>query len=155
MVQGVFLTCGLNHQLTHTLRAGLWFGVWFAITIRPRSWAEEAEGWNKAARKEIWMPTFIRVHAIMWRLLLSYLLYSFVGLLAAAVGKALSLQFHHKNHFARMQVRSGQMGETDSPNCVIPATAPFAASQACHSVDPPIHNLSVLQLMISGSVPLP
>jgi hypothetical protein len=105
-MQGVFLTCGLNKQLAYTLRAGLWLGIWFALTARPRAWAEEAEAWKGAAGREVWKPTFIKVHALMWRLLLVFLLYTVVGLLAAAAGKALSLQFHHQNHFARMQVCS-------------------------------------------------
>jgi hypothetical protein len=103
-MQAVFLTFGLNRQLAYTLRAALWFGLWFAITSRPRSWARQAESWREAAGKSIWEPTFLRVHSIVWRLLLVYLLYKMAGLLSSAAGKALSLQFHHKNHFARMQV---------------------------------------------------
>lgn len=102
-LQGVFLTCGLNRQLAKTLRVALWFAMWFVISSRPRSWARQAEAWQDAAGRRIWSSEFSRVHAIMWRLILSYLLFSLVRLLAAAAGKALSLQFHHRQHFTKMQ----------------------------------------------------
>ena len=100
----IFVTFGLHRQLAYMLRAALWLGMWFAITGRPRSWALQADDWEQKAGRPLWKPTFLKVHAIIWRLLLTFLLYTIVGLLSAAAGKALSLQFHHKNHFERMQV---------------------------------------------------
>ena len=104
-MQAVFLTFGLHRQLTYTLRTALWLGLWFIVTIRPRHWAVQADGWNDNAGKPIWEATFLRVHALVWRLLLTFLLYTIVGLMSATAGKMLSLQFHHKNHFECMQVR--------------------------------------------------
>lgn len=99
------LAAGLHRQLAYTLRAATWFGLWFAIAARPLDWAKKADEWHKQSGQPIWESSFIRAHSVVWRLLLTFLLYTIVGLLAAAAGKALSLQFHHKNHFERMQAR--------------------------------------------------
>jgi hypothetical protein len=103
-LQIVFLTFGLHRQLGYVLRNSMWFGIWFAIAQVPKSWADSSDEWNDQANETVWTEQFLRVHRIVWRLLLSYVLFSVAGLLAALAGKLLSLQFHHENHFQRIQV---------------------------------------------------
>jgi hypothetical protein len=103
-LQVVFLTFGLHRQLGHVLRNCMWFGIWFALVKDPKNWAEDADAWNDQANETVWTDDFLKVHNVVWRLLLSYMLYSIVGLLSALAGKLLSLQFHHENHFHRIQV---------------------------------------------------
>lgn len=108
----MFLTFGLHLQLAHVLRSAMWLSVWFVLSARPRSWANLASDWNDAAGQTVWEPAFLRVHAVIWRLLLTYLLFTLAGFLAAAAGKALSLQFHH---------RRAQLCACDPPEVAIAA----------------------------------
>jgi hypothetical protein len=87
------------------MRAAVWLGIWFGIANGPLDWANNADTWNSETGKDVWMDEFQKTHHIIWRLLLAYLLLTAIGLLAAMAGKALSLMFHHHNHFERMQVR--------------------------------------------------
>jgi hypothetical protein len=84
----------------------MWLGVWFPISFVARSWAKQASKWNTQARQTVWNNHFLSVHALVWRLLLVYLLRNVFSVAAAAISKWLSLQFHHRNHFERMQVDS-------------------------------------------------
>jgi hypothetical protein len=105
----VYLTFGLQHQLSYTLRAFTWLGIWFALAQKPLDWAERTSGrygWNARAGRRVWRSQFIHVHHIVWRCILVFALFSVTKLLSAAAGKALSLQFHEANHFEKMQVRS-------------------------------------------------
>ena len=76
---------------------------------KPLAWAYEARGWQqhsvRSAQVVKWNDGFIRVHEILWRVLLTFLLYTMVGLFKAALGKYMSFHFHHRNHSAKMQVR--------------------------------------------------
>lgn len=87
----------------------MWFGLWFPIMSKPLAWAYEARGWQqhsvRSAQVVKWNDGFIRVHEILWRVLLTFLLYTMVGLFKAALGKYMSFHFHHRNHSAKMQVR--------------------------------------------------
>jgi hypothetical protein len=103
-VQALYLTFGLQGQLALVLRAAAWMGIWFGIAETPRSWAADAHEWNALAGQTVWHPIFLRVHSTMWRLLLVFTIFKGTALLSAAAGKALSLQFHHANHFEQMQV---------------------------------------------------
>ena len=107
-VQAIFVTFGLHRQLGFVIRAAIWLGLWFAITRLPRQWADSADQWNAAAGhgQQVWNTDFDDFHGIVWKLLLAYLFLNVIGLLAAAAGKALSLMFHHHNHFDKMQVRT-------------------------------------------------
>jgi hypothetical protein len=82
----------------------MWLGIWFAAAAVPKTWAEASKEWNDESNKQDWTKQFLKVHGVVWRLLLPYVLFSVVGLLSALAGKLLSLQFHHKNHFQRIQV---------------------------------------------------
>jgi hypothetical protein len=104
-VQVVFITFGLHRQLGYVVRAAMWMGLWFGIGAAPLNWAQKASNWNDKAGEAVWTEAFLDVHRVMWKVLLSFLLYTVTGLLSAVAGKALSLQFHHANHFERMQVR--------------------------------------------------
>jgi hypothetical protein len=106
-VQAVFLTFGLHTQLAYLLRSSMWLALWFAVMNTPLSWAKDASVWNDLAerRESVWSEEFEKAHRIVWKLLASYVIYTFLGLLRSATAKYLSLQFHHKNHFERMQVR--------------------------------------------------
>jgi hypothetical protein len=95
-VQALFLTFGLHVHLGLVLRNAMWLGTWFSLTERPLMWAREAE---MANRKE-----FQTAHAYTVRALVALLILSIFSLLRAGLAKFLSLQFHHKNHFERMQV---------------------------------------------------
>lgn len=104
-MQALYLTFGLQGQLALVLRAAAWMGIWFGIAETPRSWAADASKWNALAGQTVWRPVFLQVHSTMWRLLLAFTLFKGTALLSAVAGKALSLQFHHANHFEQMQVR--------------------------------------------------
>jgi hypothetical protein len=104
--QVLIFSVGLHHQVGHVLHAATWLGVWFPISFVARSWARQAPHWNTQAGQAVWSNHFLSVHAIVWRLLLVYLLRNVFSVAAAAVSKWLSLQFHHRNHFERMQVSS-------------------------------------------------
>ena len=104
--QVVFLTFGLHTQLAYVIRNGMWLGIWFALASRPLRFADLAKQWNREGNDgRLIEEDFGKAYDIVWKLLLCYVLYSVAGLIAAAAGKALSLQFHHDNHFAQIQAR--------------------------------------------------
>ena len=104
-MQAVYLTFGLQRQLAGVARAAAWLGLWFALSARARHWAARAAQWQEEAGTAIWSDEFSGIHGVVWRLLLSYVLLQVAGLASAVAGKALALQFHHENHFERMQAR--------------------------------------------------
>lgn len=99
----MYLSFGLHHQTAHTLRAFAWFGLWFAIADSPLSQAEKAARWPMAVQRLVWSGKFIKWHATIWRLLLTFALFKSCSLLSGAASKILSLKFHETNHFAAMQ----------------------------------------------------
>jgi hypothetical protein len=103
--QVLLFSVGLHKQTGKVLGAAAWLGVWFPITHVARRWAHNAAKWNAEAGRQIWRERFLPVHRLVWRLILIYLLWNVVELVAAAMSKWLALQFHDKNHFERMQVR--------------------------------------------------
>jgi hypothetical protein len=103
-VQALFLTFGLHVHLGLVLRNAMWLGTWFSLTERPLMWAREAEMANRKAGDEVWTNEFQTAHAYTVRALVALLILSIFSLLRAGLAKFLSLQFHHKNHFERMQV---------------------------------------------------
>ena len=105
-MQAVYLTFGLQHQLGHCFRTFAWLGIWFALADTPLMWDEQSYSWNAQAGTTIWRPKFSSAHSTIWRCILVYALFNVCGLLSAAAGKALSLQFHEANHFEKMQVRA-------------------------------------------------
>jgi hypothetical protein len=104
-MQAIYLTFGLQRQLTEVAQSAAWLGVWFGLTAEARDRAERSAAWSVLAGTAIWSREFLRVHALVWRLLLTLLLFRCAGFLSAVAGKVLSLQFHHANHFERMQAR--------------------------------------------------
>lgn len=127
-VQAVFLTFGLHTQLGYVIRSGLWFGAWFALMRSPRQWAEKAGTWNDMAAVDdmvVWNDKFDKVHRYMSRALLAYFLLCVCGLLRAACAKYLSLKFHHRNHFERMQkalVQENVVQVLSKPNSLAKST---------------------------------
>lgn len=106
-VQVLYTIVGLWCPLKYVVRAGMFLGLWFVLMHPPVSWAKQAQEWQEAgaatARAFSWTTDFLRVHSIMWRLLLVFLLYTTVGLVRSALGKHLSIHTHHTHHFPRMQ----------------------------------------------------
>lgn len=90
------------------IRNVLWLGGWFVIMWQPYRWAQAAASANKRAERAephlIWDDTFEQAFEDGWRLLVAFLLLSVFALARSAITRALSLRFHHTNHFAQMQV---------------------------------------------------
>lgn len=108
MVQA-FAIVGLKDQLGFVLRSAMWFGLWFPIMSKPVALAQDARKWIKqGGRSEQvvrWDYGFIVVHEIIWRILLTFVLWEIVQLAKAALGKYMSFHYHHRNHSAKMQVQ--------------------------------------------------
>lgn len=88
----------------------MWLGAWFIIMWRPYRWAQAAASANVRAQRTdpdlIWDDTFEQAFKDGWRLLVAFLLLSVFALARSAITRALSLRFHHANHFDQMQVLS-------------------------------------------------
>lgn len=100
----LLFSVGLHKQVGNVIGAAAWLGIWFPISAVARSWARHAPTWRVEAGRDVWSDDFLRVHRLIWRLLLVYLIFRIFELAAAAASKWLALQFHDKNHFERMQV---------------------------------------------------
>jgi hypothetical protein len=103
-----FAIVGLKRELGYLMRSAMWFGLWFPIMAKPVNWAHDARRWKthgiRSAQVVKWDDGFITVHQIVWRVLLTFVLYAMVGLIKAAIGKYMSFHFHYRNHSAKMQV---------------------------------------------------
>lgn len=105
-----FAIVGLKRELGYVTSSAIWFGLWFPVMSTPVSWAYDSRKWLqhsiRSAQVVKWTDDFIRVHEIVWRILLTFVLYTMVGLVKAALGKYMSFHYHHRNHSAKMQVIS-------------------------------------------------
>lgn len=127
-VQAVFLTFGLHIQLGYVLRSGMWIGAWYALMHPPRKWAEDSVKWNELAADTgvvVWNDRFEKVHTYVAKALIAYCLLCVCGLVRAACAKYLSLKFHHRNHFERMQkalVQENVVQVLSKPNSLAKST---------------------------------
>jgi hypothetical protein len=103
-MQAVFLTFGLHVHLGRVLQIGLWLAAWFIVTKLPRHWARKAQQHNELAKRTVWTAEFMTAHAYVTKALIALTLLAALALLRTGFTKFLSLQFHHQNHFDRMQV---------------------------------------------------
>ena len=118
-----FAIVGLRRELGYVTRAAMWFGLWFPIMSKPLAWAYEARDWQKHSMRSSqvvrWSDGFIVVHEVLWRILLTFLLYTMIGLIKAALGKYMSFHFHYRNHSTKMQARLSLQY-----TCLVPALCP-------------------------------
>lgn len=100
-----FVVVGIQTQLTGTASALAWLATWFSIAEKPRRWAELARNWERseATTPLILDSTFLRVYMVVWRALVLLACASAAGLVAGVCGRTMSMIFHHRNHFKRMQ----------------------------------------------------
>ena len=98
-----FVIFGTKRQCVALVAAGVWFALWFPTSKVARAWAERAVAWNEIERRDVWTREFVTVDYYVWRALLIYVLFRMCSLVAAIVGRALSLVFHSESHFQRLK----------------------------------------------------
>jgi hypothetical protein len=104
VMQAVFLTFGLHVHLGRVLQLGMWMALWYILMKFPLQWARDAKQNNALAQRTVWTDEFTTAHSYVTKTLIALMLLATFTLLRKGFTKYLSLQFHHQNHFNRMQV---------------------------------------------------